>query len=177
MFFGLFSERFSGSEGLIRNGCAMEPGLTEKQIREVRILRRKAIRRRQILVLSLIAAVLVVFFLAVGLHFSPLYALIPLFFLLFVVVLGIRASRQAMAWEKKVAKSRKNPAPRPESLEKFGADDAPTYILPAQQNPDEVQFSLGPGDTGVKSLDLRAFDMGGLAPQKPESDLEKADLV
>ena len=151
--------------------------MTEKQIKEVRLLRRKAVRRRQILVLSLVCTTLVVFFLALGLRFSPLYTLIPIFFLLLVVVLGIRASRQAMAWEKKVAKSKQKPKQRPESLEKFGADDAPTYILPAQQNSDEVQFHLGPADTGIKSLDLRAFDRGGFAPQKGESDLEKADLI
>ncbi|MBO6003681.1 MAG: hypothetical protein J6P35_01805 [Aeriscardovia sp.] len=155
----------------------MKPGLTEKQIKEVRLLRRKAVRRRQILVLSLICVILVVFFLALGLHFSPLYTLIPIFLLLMVVILGIRASRQAMAWEKKIAKSKQQQKLEPENLGKFGTDDAPTYILPAQQNSDEVQFRLGPVDTGVKSLDLRAFDKSGFAPQEGKDDLKKADLV
>ena len=75
----------------------MEPELTEKQIKEIRLLRRKAIRRRQILVLFLVAIILIVFFCALGLHFSVFYTLIPILFLAGVVLLGIRASKQAMA--------------------------------------------------------------------------------
>ena len=155
----------------------MEPGLSDKQIKEIRLLRHKAVRRRQILVLSLVVITLVVFFVGLGVHFSLLYALIPLFFLLLVVALGVRASRQARAWEKKIARSKQRPNSKSENLEKFGVDDAPTYILPAQQNADGVQFRLGPADTGVKSLDLQAFDRGAFASQKGEDDLEKADLV
>ncbi|MBQ1299416.1 MAG: hypothetical protein IIY27_03055 [Aeriscardovia sp.] len=154
----------------------MEPELTEKQIKEIRVLRRKAIRRRQVIVLCLIVVILIIFFCALGLHFSVAYTLIPIFILAAVVVLGIRASRKAMAWEKKISESSKKP--KQEKTPKFDSDDeAPTFILPAQQA-GEVQFSLGPADSGIKSLDLRAFDQAGSSgrPEK-ENDLEKADLI
>ena len=152
----------------------MKPELTEKQVKEIRFLRRKAIKRRQMIVLSLIVLILIVFFCALGLHFSVFYTLIPIFLLAVVVILGIRASRQAMAWEKKVSEAAKKS--RQEKETKFEADEAPTYILPAQQA-DEVQFRLGPVDSGIKSMNLKAFDHGnGFNRQEKESDLEKADL-
>lgn len=152
----------------------MKPELTEKQVKEIRSLRRKAIKRRQMIVLSLIVVILIVFFCALGLHFSVFYTLIPIFLLAVVVILGIRASRQAMAWEKKVSEAAKKS--RQEKETKFEADEAPTYVLPAQQA-DEVQFRLGPVDSGIKSMNLKAFDHGnGFNQQEKESDLEKADL-
>ncbi|MBO7671302.1 MAG: hypothetical protein J6S25_00920 [Aeriscardovia sp.] len=152
----------------------MKPELTEKQVKEIRALRRKAIKRRQMIVLSLIVLILIVFFCALGFHFSVFFTLIPIFLLAIVVILGIRASRQAMAWEKKVSEAAKKS--RQEKETKFEADEAPTYILPAQQA-DEVQFKLGPVDSGIKSMNLKAFDHGnGFNQQEKESDLEKADL-
>lgn len=152
----------------------MKPELTEKQVKEIRALRRKAIKRRQMIVLSLVVLTLIVFFCALGLHFSVFYALIPIFLLAVVIILGIRASRQAMAWEKKVSEAAKKS--RQEKETKFEADEAPTYILPAQQA-DEVQFRLSPVDSGIKSMNLKAFDHGnGFNQQEKESDLEKADL-
>lgn len=151
----------------------MELELTEKQVKEIRILRRKAIRRRQVLVLLLIAAVLIVFFCALGLHFSVFYTLIPIFFLTVVVLLGIRASRRAMAWEKKISEAGKKS--KNKSAIRFETADVETAIIPAQ---DEVRFRLTPSDSDIRSLNMNAFNQENFVPtEKKERDLEKADLV
>lgn len=83
---------------------ASEPtsaGLTPERIAHVRELRRAAIRRRQIIVVSLLVITVAVFALAFLLHFSPLFALIPFVVLLAVLGLGMNASRQARAWEQR----------------------------------------------------------------------------
>ena len=76
---------------------------TPQRIARVRLLRRAAIRRRRMLVAGLAAAALVVLVLAFTLKFSPLFALIPLALDALVLALGVRASRQARAWEAEVA--------------------------------------------------------------------------
>lgn len=78
--------------------------LTSEHIAHVRELRRAAIRRRQILVVCLLAITVLVFAVSFPLHFSPLLALIPFVLLLLVLVLGANASRQARQWERKVVR-------------------------------------------------------------------------
>lgn len=76
-------------------------------IAQVRGLRRAAARRRRWLAGGLLAAAVVVLVLAIALHFSPFYALIPAALCAVVCALGVRASKQARAWEAKmVAKER-----------------------------------------------------------------------
>ncbi|MBT1177422.1 hypothetical protein [Bifidobacterium callimiconis] len=84
--------------------------LDDKRIEHVRALRRAAIRRRQILVGSLLAVAIVVFVLALLLHFSPLFALIPVVLDVIVLALGVRASKQAREWEHKVAAAKRRAA-------------------------------------------------------------------
>ncbi|WP_146192003.1 hypothetical protein [Bifidobacterium catulorum] len=81
--------------------------LDDKKIAHVRALRRDAIRRRRILVLSLAVVAVVVLVLALALHFSPLFALIPVALDAAVLALGARASKQAREWEHMVAKAKK----------------------------------------------------------------------
>ena len=76
-------------------------------IAQVRGLRRAAARRRRWLAGGLLAAAVVVLVLAIALHFSPFYALIPAALCAVVCALGVRASKQARAWEaKRAAKER-----------------------------------------------------------------------
>lgn len=72
-------------------------------IRQVRAQRRAAVKRRRILCAVLLAAAIVVVVLAFVLKFSPLYALIPAALLVIVLIMGAQASRQARAWEAKMA--------------------------------------------------------------------------
>lgn len=93
-------------------GVTMQPSaqvsvLDDARIAEVRRLRRAAIRRRQILVISLLAVAVLVLVLALALHFSPAFALIPVALDAVVLALGARASRQARDWETKVAKAKR----------------------------------------------------------------------
>lgn len=76
--------------------------LTPEHIAQVRSLRRDAIRRRQIIVVSLLVVTVAVLVAAFVLHFSPLFALIPFALLLIVLGLGANAARHARAWEQKV---------------------------------------------------------------------------
>lgn len=72
-------------------------------IAQVRGLRRAAARRRRWLAGGLLAAAVVVLVLAIALHFSPFYALIPAALCAVVCALGVCASKQARAWEAKMA--------------------------------------------------------------------------
>ncbi|WP_420829253.1 hypothetical protein [Bifidobacterium simiiventris] len=83
-----------------------DPKYTAERVARVRQLRRAAIRRRRMLVVSLLAITVVVLAIAFPLKFSPLFALIPFTLTLVVVALGARAAAQARAWERKVAASR-----------------------------------------------------------------------
>lgn len=72
-------------------------------IAQVRGLRRAAARRRRWLAGGLLAAAVVMLVLAIALHFSPFYALIPAALCAVVCALGVRASKQARTWEAKMA--------------------------------------------------------------------------
>ena len=109
-----FGDRVPTTAG---KGTAMQSGaqatkLDDKRIEHVRALRRAAIRRRRLLVGSLFAVAVVVFVLALLLHFSPLFALIPIALDGVVLALGVRASKQAREWEHKVAAAKRRASKR-----------------------------------------------------------------
>ncbi len=91
---------------LMQSTQAHAGGMSEERIAQVRALRRAAIRRRRMIVLSLLTITVVVLVCAFALHFNPLFALIPVALLAVVLALGIRASKQAVAWERKVSRYR-----------------------------------------------------------------------
>lgn len=106
--------RFSDATPPIMKGLSMQAEqqrkvarLTPQRVAHIRQLRRAAIRRRQILVASLAAVAVVVLVLALALKFSPLYALIPFALMCAVLALGVRASKQARAWEAELAAVRR----------------------------------------------------------------------
>ena len=104
--------RFSDETAAKAKGAIMQSNethegkLTDERIAHVRALRRAAIRRRRIIVVSMLVITIVVLMCAFVLHFSPLFALIPASLLAGVLALGVRAAKQAAAWERKVAKYR-----------------------------------------------------------------------
>ncbi|MBM6700009.1 hypothetical protein H7U32_06770 [Bifidobacterium pullorum subsp. saeculare] len=105
--------RFSDGRTPQVKGILMEPqerrgtAYSAERIAHVRALRHAAVRRRRIIVLSLLAITLLVLGLAFGLKFSPLFALIPAALLVLVLALGAHAASQARAWEHKVAEARR----------------------------------------------------------------------
>lgn len=100
-------------------GAIMQPTQPQRttamneHIAQVRRMRRAAARRRAIIASALLAATILVAVLAVVLHFSPWFTLIPAALLAAVVALGANAARHARAWERKVAERRKKGAGRP----------------------------------------------------------------
>lgn len=101
--------RFGDIEPYQAKGAAMPAStqsarLTTEHIAHIRELRRESIRRRQILVASLLAVAIVVFALAFIVHYSPLFALIPLALTAAVLAMGASAARQARQWERRVSR-------------------------------------------------------------------------
>lgn len=101
--------RFGDIEPYQAKGAAMPAStqsarLTTEHIAHIRELRRESIRRRQILVASLLAVAIVVFALAFIVHYSPLFALIPLALTAAVLAMGANAARQARRWERRVSR-------------------------------------------------------------------------
>lgn len=102
------STRFSDVRTPQAKGAIMPATQTDHEknrayIAQVRGLRRAAARRRRWLAGGLLAAAVVLLVLAIALHFSPFYALIPAALCAVVCALGVRASKQACAWEAKMA--------------------------------------------------------------------------
>lgn len=101
--------RFSDARTPRTKGIAMQPEhtvgeLTDQRIARVRAMRKAAVARRQIVVAVLAVITIVVLGLAIGLRFSPFFALIPAALLGVVLALGVRAAGQARRWEQRVAK-------------------------------------------------------------------------
>ncbi|WP_421776195.1 hypothetical protein [Gardnerella sp. KA00255] len=79
--------------------------MTTEHIRRVRALRKAAVRRRRILVLSLLAITLIVLVVGFSGLYSPAFALIPFALLAFVIFCGINASKSAREWEARVKRA------------------------------------------------------------------------
>ena len=78
--------------------------LTDERIKEIRSLRRAGIRRRRILVVTLMLVNAVVLGLSFAFRYSAAWTLIPFVLLVVTLALGARAGAQAKAWEAKVAR-------------------------------------------------------------------------
>ncbi|PAU68492.1 hypothetical protein B1526_0677 [Bifidobacterium criceti] len=112
-------------------------------VAHVRTLRRAAARRRKMIAGALLTASVVILVLAFVLHFSPWYTLIPAGLLALVCVLGIRASKQARAWETKAAAKeqelKRKQRMRPQRVARRSVDDAAADAQSAQpQRPSEA---------------------------------------
>ena len=98
-------ETVAAAKGVLMQSTEAHKGATsEERIAEIRALRHAAVRRRRAIAVSLLTITVVVLVCAFALHFSPLFALIPAALLAAVLALGVRASKQAVAWEPKVKK-------------------------------------------------------------------------
>ncbi len=84
-------------------GHAAAEAFDNDTVRAIRQARHKAFKRRRIVVGALCAAAVVTFAVALVLHFSPAWTLIPVAMLAVVLGCGIHASSQARAWERRFA--------------------------------------------------------------------------
>ncbi len=96
-----FSDGDTRLEGIMMQSNKRQ--ISAQRIAEVRRLRREAIRRRRIVVISLAILAVLMLVCAFALHFSPWFALIPTVLLGVVLALGAHAASQAREWERKVA--------------------------------------------------------------------------
>lgn len=116
----------------------------QRRIDAVRAARRAAIKRRQILVGSLLLVTVALLVAGYFLHFSLLWALIPVVLIVAVLGLGMRAARVARAWESQVSRDssaapqtsparREVTTPEPAHLSDDAhevLESAPTYVIP-----------------------------------------------
>ena len=136
--------RFGDIEPYQAKGAAMPAStqsarLTTEHIAHIRELRRESIRRRQILVASLLAVAIVVFALAFIVHYSPLFALIPLALTAAVLAMGANAARQARQWDRRVSRyEQQKPSATPAQQ---GQIDSPAKNHAAESAAPAVQTS------------------------------------
>ncbi|WP_043164597.1 hypothetical protein [Bifidobacterium callitrichos] len=156
--------RFS-DDTTFAKGVQMQPSerraskLTPERIAEVRRLRHAAVRRRQMIVAALLVITVVVLVLAITLHFSTLFALIPAALTAVVLALGAHAASQARAWERKVAEAkareRKSKAARAKARKAAQAQAAQAQAAQVGSSPrGESAGDAAPTDE-MTSLEIR----------------------
>lgn len=188
------ADRFSTSLHLVRiddgsiiqgaKGTTMPQAvkqLSREQIEQVRSRRRASIRRRQILVGSLLVIAIALVVCARVFTFSMLWALIPVVLVAVVLFLGSRAAKVARGWEESVARSPKGVEPSragavttgeksgealsaPKSSEVLEA--APTYVIPV----DDVREVLR------KQAQEKAAAIAQRAMSRAENSEDSSDL-
>lgn len=136
-------ERTPRAKGAIMQPTQSSATLSRAHIEHVRQLRRSAVRRRQMLVLSLALTTLAVVVAALVWHFSAWFALIPAVLLAVVVTLGMRASRHARAWERRVAQRSRLSARGPKVAERSKAGRQP-QVDAVTTHGDERAQPVGP---------------------------------
>ncbi|WP_390458622.1 hypothetical protein [Bifidobacterium apicola] len=105
--------RFCDRQSMTVKGLVMQQGQQDgnrrsqaQRIKQIRQLRRAAIRRRRILVLALLIVTVLVAGFSFLMGYSAWLALIPLALLIVVLAAGAHASAQARAWERNLAQRR-----------------------------------------------------------------------
>jgi hypothetical protein len=86
-----------------RHDSAFSP----QRVARIRTMRRQAVRRRQILVASLVVIAAVLVLLGLSMQFSPLVACIPAALAVIVLALGAKASADARRWEQELSEVNK----------------------------------------------------------------------
>ena len=134
---------------------------SSEHIARVRQLRRAAIRRRRIIVITLLAITVLVLGISFPLKFSPLFALIPAALLAVVLALGARAASQAREWERKVAAANG----RRSGAKKAAATSGAAGVPAAAEPPHEV----GAAASQAPRVDSRAD--AAAKPDDPATDV------
>ena len=105
--------RFCDRQSRTVKGLVMQQGQQDgnrrsqaQRVKQIRQLRRAAIRRRRILVVTLLVVTLLVAGCSFLIDYSPWFALIPLALVVVVLAAGAHASAQARAWERNLAQRR-----------------------------------------------------------------------
>ena len=105
--------RFCDRQSRTVKGLVMQQGQQDgnrrsqaQRVKQIRQLRRAAIRRRRILVVTLLVVTLLVAGCSFLMDYSPWFTFIPLALVVVVLAAGAHASAQARAWERNLAQRR-----------------------------------------------------------------------
>lgn len=181
--------RFCGRQSRTVKGLVMQQGQQDgnrrsqaQRIKQIRQLRRAAIRRRRILVLVLLAVTLLVAGLSFSLGYSPWFTLIPLALVIVVLAAGAHASAQARAWERNLAQRRarqrrqqaasltkSKTASKPAQTKDEGRTETATDVL----DQDEIRRTLTQAKADQQAA-LKARRHNAAKPVKPAADSSKA---
>ena len=158
--------RSNGAKANNRKGAAQSNGtfngiFTPEHVARIRALRRAAIRRRRILVLSLAVLTLVVF--AAGLVgiYSAWFAVIPFAALCTVLYFGSMAAKHARLWEAKVAVYRKHSSAFKDSVVDPIFDATVNSVVENAENAEDVCANPGsnPDNTETSVMQQRDISM------------------
>ncbi|MCX8673095.1 hypothetical protein J3T91_06160 [Bifidobacterium sp. B4001] len=181
--------RFCDRQSRTVKGLVMQQGQQDgnrrsqaQRIKQIRQLRRAAIRRRRILVLVLLAVTLLVAGLSFSLGYSPWFTLIPLALVIVVLAAGAHASAQARAWERNLAQRRarqrrqqvasltkSKTASKPVQTKNEGRTETATDVL----DQDEIRRTLTQAKADQQAA-LKARRHNAAKPVKPAADSSKA---
>lgn len=181
--------RFCDRQSRTVKGLVMQQGQQDgnrrsqaQRIKQIRQLRRAAIRRRRILVLVLLVITLLVAGLSFPLGYSPWLALIPLVLLIVVLAAGAHASAQARAWEQNLAQRRarqrrqqaasltkSKTSDRPGQTKNGGRTETATDVL----DQGEIRRTLAQAKADQQAA-LKARRHNAAKPVKPAADSSKA---
>ena len=127
-------------------------------VNAIRSARRRAFRRRRIVVALLLAATAATFVFAFVVRYSPVWALVPVALLATVLALGVRASAQARAWERRLAQHRAHErnARHGAARGSHGARAERKSTQPVSAHPEDSDMERGQADsTPTVKLDGR----------------------
>lgn len=181
--------RFCDRQSRTVKGLVMQQGQQDgnrrsqaQRIKQIRQLRRAAIRRRRILVLVLLAVTLLVAGLSFSLGYSPWFTLIPLALVIVVLAAGAHASAQARAWERNLAQRRarqrrqqaasltkSKTTSKPAQTKNEGRTETATDVL----DQDEIRRTLTQAKADQQAA-LKARRHNAAKPVKPAADSSKA---
>lgn len=146
--------RSNGAKANNRKGAAQFNGtfngtFTPEHVARIRALRRAAIRRRRILVLSLAILTLVVFVAGLAGVYSAWFAVIPFAALCTVLYFGSMAAKHARLWESKVAAYRKHSSAFKDSVVEPIFDATVNSVVENVENAENVCANQDNTETSV----------------------------
>lgn len=158
--------RSNGIKANNRKGAAQSNGtfngiFTPEHVARIRALRRAAIRRRCVLVLSLAVLTLVVFVAGLVGIYSAWFAVIPFAALCTVLYFGSMAAKHARLWEAKVAAYRKHSSAFKDSVVEPIFDATVNSVVENAENAENVCANPGsnPDNTETSVMQQRDISM------------------
>lgn len=163
----------------------------EKRIKQIRMMRRAAVRRRRFLVATLCIVSICLVALSYVFAFSAWYCLIPLTLVAFVLMSGARASAEAREWERHIAeRQRKRQRPlivppqsatvrlshdngKEQTTTALSQEDIRAAVMLAQQ----LQHTARPSVEPVAHVDVTKSPYAPVQHEQPVQEKSSQELV